>query len=68
MRSIKKAVEDYKQKFRGNDRFTLSDMAQVKEISTDDIYDMIINALRAGYMIGYRSGIKMSGNRKENLR
>lgn len=58
MRSIKKAIEDYKKKYADNDRFTLADIIQIKEISDNDIYDVIINALRAGYTVGYRCGIK----------
>lgn len=62
-RSIKRAIEEYKaiekNKHGGRDSFSLSDMEQLKEISSENgvlsPYSVIYNALMAGYAIGYKS-------------
>lgn len=61
MRDINKAIEDYKKQFvnKDNDKFLLSDMLQLKELSTDTL-DAVYNSCYAGFMIGYRFGLKES--------
>ena len=67
MRSMQKAIDDYKKKFTdsGNHNkggFWASDMWQIKEISNSKIWECIQNALMAGFMVGYRYGKKENKN------
>ena len=60
-RSMKKAIEDYNRMIEKgkNKRYLLyvSDVCQLYELS-DSKVDVIINALKAGFMIGYKVGRK----------
>jgi hypothetical protein len=61
MRNIKRSIEQYKDTFgKKNDNegaFYLSDVQQLLDMSNSDI-ELVSNALRAGFMIGYRKGRK----------
>lgn len=60
-RSMKKAIEDYNRMVekRKKTRYLLymSDFFQLYELS-DNKADMIVNVLKAGFMIGYKAGRK----------
>ena len=64
MRDIKKNIEEYNKKFggnTGNGAFYATDLMQIKETAEgerrgDREFVLISNALRAGFMIGYRKG------------
>ncbi len=67
MRDIRKTIADYDKQF-GNvstnrGKFFASDLQQLKDISLDT-YDCLYNALRVGYMAGYRLGLKEAKERK----
>lgn len=55
-RDIKKAIQDYNKKFLNSDKgqFHCSDFMQIKEMSNNDIWDLIANGMSAGFIIGYR--------------
>ena len=56
-RDLKKAIADYKKQYErrnGNEAaFYYDDLQQIHDMSADE-YDVISNALIAGFMIGYR--------------
>lgn len=56
-RDLQKYVEDYKRKFYGNEynggAFYVSDFYQITDMGTD-LFDLIDNALMAGFMVGYK--------------
>ena len=57
-RRISNAIKEYKRRFidgSNNGAFLVSDLHDIDNISGDK-YDLINNALMAGYMIGYRKG------------
>lgn len=59
MRNIKRSIDQYKNTF-GKKRnkegaFYVSDVQQIMDMSASD-FDLVANALRAGFMIGYRKG------------
>lgn len=56
-RDISKAIEDYKKQFYDKNigALWLSDYIQIKEVSNNDYWDSIANAMMAGFMIGYRT-------------
>lgn len=60
-RSMEKAIEDYNRMVekRKKTRYLLymSDFFQLYELS-DNKADMIVNVLKAGFMIGYKAGRK----------
>jgi len=64
-RSMKKAIEEYERRFvrvpenvnRGRGAFYVSDSCQLLEMSRDK-YELLTNALEAGFMVGYRLGRK----------
>ena len=69
-RRVIKAIQDYHDRFGGTQygTFYTSDMYCIDEISKDK-FELIANALRAGFMIGYRKGKrdaaeKTAGRRK----
>lgn len=69
MRSIPKAVEDYERLTKDADKILLTDIAQVWDIAREpngkvDIWTAITTALRAGYMIGYRTARRQERARK----
>lgn len=63
-RDITKSIEEYNKKFggnTGNGAFYATDLTQIKETAEgetrgDREFVLISNALRAGFMIGYRKG------------
>ena len=70
-RNLQKALQDYEKQFGGNDQrgaFYMSDLEQIRELSTPagstlpDPYQLAGNALRAGFMIGYRTAKKEKRN------
>lgn len=70
-RDLQKAITDYKKTFGGNIRrgsIYTSDIEQIVSISTPagstlpDPYQLAGNALRAGFMIGYRTAKKEKRN------
>ncbi len=64
MRNIKKNIEEYNKKFggnTGNGAFYVNDVMQIRDTAEgntrgDRDFILISNALRAGFMIGYRKG------------
>lgn len=58
-RSIKKSIADYQKRFITHEKnnrggaFYASDMQQLHDMSGSE-WDLINNALQAGFMIGYR--------------
>lgn len=64
MRNIFKAIEDYKKKFSGNSTngaLYMTDILQIRDTAEgmaggDRDFELISNALQAGFMIGYRKG------------
>lgn len=65
MRDINKAIADYQKKFGGNTKnggaFYATDLMQIRDTAEGDTrgdrdFILISNALRAGFMIGYRKG------------
>lgn len=70
-RNLQKAITDYKKTFGGNDQrgsIYTSDLEQIIAISTPagstlpDPYKLASNALRAGFMIGYRTAKREKRN------
>ena len=70
-RDLQKAITDYKKTFGGNDRrgaFYMSDIEQIIAVSKpagsmrSDLYQLAGNALRAGFMIGYRTAKREKRN------
>ena len=59
MRSMEKAIQEYHKRFSTTGDFYFDDVRQIKEMSEKDgridPYDLIFNALQAGFMIGYRT-------------
>ena len=64
MRNINKAIEDYNKKFGSGSAegaFYCTDVEQIRQTAEgaqlgDRDYILITNALRAGFMVGYRKG------------
>ena len=64
MRDINKAIADYKKKFGATNKggaFYTTDLMQIRDTAEGDTrgdrdFILISNALRAGFMIGYRKG------------
>ena len=56
MRDIKKAVNEYNNKFLESNKgqFYISDFEQIKEMSNNNLYNIMTNSLCAGFIIGYR--------------
>lgn len=70
-RDLQKALQEYQKKFGGNDKrgaFYYSDIEQIRTMSTPpgsivpDLFKVIGNALRAGFMIGYRTAKREKRN------
>jgi hypothetical protein len=61
---MEKAINDYKAKFGGNSAegaFYMTDVMQIRDTAEgntrgDRDFILISNALRAGFMVGYRKG------------
>ena len=60
-RDMSKAIADYKKSYgkkAGNEgAFFPNDVEQIREISVGGVdreYNLVVNSLRAGFMIGYR--------------
>ena len=64
-RNIRKCIAEYQQKYypAKKDYFTTGDLYQINDIS-DDKFDIISNALMAGFIVGYRAAKRDSKNRK----
>ena len=66
MRDINKAIADYKKKFGATNKggaFYATDLMQIRDTAEGDTrgdrdFILISNALRAGFMIGYRAGLR----------
>ena len=64
MRNMIKAIDDYKKKFSGKTAegaFYTTDFMQIRDTAEgvtrgDRDFILISNALRAGFMVGYRKG------------
>ena len=65
MRSMQKAIDDYKTKFEnrsdGAGAFYADDLRQIQATAEglrgyDRDFELITNALMAGFMVGYRKG------------
>lgn len=67
MRSIKRSIDQYENTFgkkrNGEGAFYVSDFQQIMDMSASN-FDIISNALRAGFMIGYRKGREHEAKRK----
>ena len=71
MRSMEKAINDYQAKFNGNTgdgALYMTDILQIRDTvegltGGDRDFELISNALQAGFMIGYRKGVKDSRER-----
>jgi hypothetical protein len=61
MRNIKRSIDQYKNTFGKTNNtegaFYLSDYQQILSMSNNN-FELVSNALRAGFMIGYRKGRK----------
>ena len=66
-RDLKKAVQEYDKRYSkkdsGEGAFYASDIIQIKEMSEGNtaanlLFDAISNALKAGFMIGYRKALR----------
>ena len=63
-RNITKNIEEYNKRFggtTGNGAFYATDLMQIRDTAEDDTrgdrdFILISNALRAGFMVGYRKG------------
>ena len=57
---IRKAIAQYEKKFVAAEagKYYVSDLNEVREIGDGDLAKTIMAALQAGYMIGYRKGLK----------
>ena len=72
MRSMIKAIQDYQKKFggdTGNGAFWATDVMQIRETAEGDTrgdrdFILISNALRAGFMVGYRKGLADAKKKK----
>lgn len=58
-RNIKKTVEEFDKKHGKKDIFFATDLVNIKELSvarseSETLYNAILNALKAGYVLGYR--------------
>ena len=57
-RDLRKSIEAYKKKFypmqHNSGAFYYNDLKRIYELSNGDLWDAIVNALMAGFMIGYR--------------
>lgn len=53
-RNINKLIDSYDRKFKGNDKIYKNDIDQLHDISNSNHYYEIVNALKAGIMIGYK--------------
>lgn len=54
---IDKAIKEYEKKFYGTAKgnFTVRDLYEIKALTEDQsIYDALYEALKAGFVIGYR--------------
>ena len=71
---VKKAVEDYNRKYmlsaNNEGAFYATDINQIVEMTqpkgsvTDFTYALIVNALKAGFMIGYRKAQRDARKKK----
>jgi len=68
-RDIKKPIEEYRRKFTGRGKFTLSDTEQIALLAKETtkpgdhvLFNAILYALEAGYIIGFRAGQRKEKN------
>ena len=72
MRSMEKAINDYQARFNGNTgdgALYMTDILQIRDTAEgltggDRDFELISNALQAGFMIGYRKGQTDAKKRK----
>lgn len=68
-RDLKKAIANYKSKFGSETRskaaFYPTDYWQIKDMS-DNSFDLVTNALQAGFMIGYQAAQREARKSRRN--
>ena len=63
MRDIAQAIKDFPKVAKIG--FSCGELEQLGEIhAKEDYFTLVINALKAGYVLGYRDGVKAAGKGK----
>ena len=71
MRDLRQYIDEYRREYSGKNKgvFLLSDYQQILELSREDssgglYFNLVVNALMAGFMVGYKKAIRDQHTRK----